>query len=70
MLSYLPWLALGSTTNWTPCLGSTDSLGSTGSTSDGLVTIMHECDACISEMPWIMQECYGMNNEWHNMQDL
>ena len=56
MLNCLPWLALGSTTNWTPGLGSMDSVGSTGSASDGLITIMHECDACISEMPRIMQE--------------
>ena len=42
MLSYLPWLASGSATNWTPGSGSTDSVSSTGSTSDGSVTKMHE----------------------------
>ena len=42
MLSCLPWLASGSATNWTPGSGSTDSVGSTGSTSDGSVTKMHE----------------------------
>ena len=42
MLSYLPWLTSGLTTNGTPGSGSTDSEGSTGSTSAGLVTRMHE----------------------------
>ena len=42
MLSYLPWLTSGSTTNMTPGSGSTDSVGSTGSTSDGSVTKIHE----------------------------
>ena len=49
MLSCLPGLALGSTTNWTPGSGSTDSVGSTGSTFDGSVTIMHEYDARIKK---------------------
>ena len=49
MLSYLLWLASGSTTNWTPGSGSTDSAGSTGSTSDGSVTIMNECGAKIKK---------------------
>ena len=42
MLSCLPWIASDLTTNWTPGSGSTDSAGSTGSFSDGSVTIMHE----------------------------
>ena len=42
MLSCLPWSTSGSTTNVTPGSGSTDSVGSTGSTSDGSVTKMHE----------------------------
>ena len=42
MLSYLPWLTSGSTTNGTLGSGSMDSAGSTGSTSDGSVTIIHE----------------------------
>jgi len=42
MLSYLPWLTSGSTTNGTLGSGSTDSVGSTGSTSDSSVTRMHE----------------------------
>ena len=50
MLSCLPRLASGSTANWTPGSGSTDSAGSMGSFSDDSVTIMHECDACISVM--------------------
>ena len=51
MLSCLLWLTSGSTTNGIQGSGSTDSVGSTGSTSDGSVTIMHECDAKISMMP-------------------
>ena len=50
MLSCLPWLTSVSTTNWTPGSGSTDSVGSTGSTSNDSVTIMYECDARISMM--------------------
>ena len=50
MLSCLPGLTLDSTTNGTPGSGSTDSAGSTGSTSDGSVTIMHECDARIKKL--------------------
>ena len=42
MLSCLPWLTSGLTTNGTPGPGSTDLVGSTGSTSDGSVTKMHE----------------------------
>ena len=42
MLSCLPWLTSGSTTNWTPSSGSMDSAGSTGSFSDGSDTRMHE----------------------------
>ena len=42
MLSYLPWLTSGSTTNGTPGSGSTDLVGSMGSTTDGSVTVMHE----------------------------
>ena len=49
MLSCLPWLTSGSTTNETPGSGSTDSAGSTGSTSDGSITKMHECDAIIKK---------------------
>ena len=56
MLSCLPWLTSGSTTNWTPGSGSMDLVGSTGSASEVLITIMHECDACISEMPWIIMQ--------------
>ena len=49
MLSCLTRLASGSTANETPGSGSTDSVGSTGSTSDGSVTIMHECDVRIKK---------------------
>ena len=49
MLSYLPWLTSGSTTNGILGSGSTDSVGSTGSISDGSVTIMHEYDARIKK---------------------
>ena len=49
MLSCLPWLTSGSTTNGTPGSGSTDSVGSTGSFSDGSVTKMHECDARVKK---------------------
>ena len=42
MLSCLPWLTSGSTTNGTPGSGSTGSVGSTGSTFDDSVTKMHE----------------------------
>ena len=42
MLSCLPWLTSGSTTNGTLGSGSTDLVGSTGSTSAGSVTGMHE----------------------------
>ena len=49
MLSCLPGLTSGSTTNGIPGSGSTDSAGSTGSFSDGSVTKMHECDARIKE---------------------
>ena len=54
MLSYLPWLTSGSTTNGTPGSDSTDSAGSTGSTSDSSVTIMYECDARINK--WTKQQ--------------
>ena len=56
MLSCLPWLASGLTTNWTLGSDSTDLVGSTVSASNGLITVMHECDACINEMPRTMQE--------------
>ena len=49
MLSCLPWLTSGSTTNGIPGSGSTDSARSTGSTSGGSVTKMHECDARIKK---------------------
>ena len=49
MLSCLPRLASGSTAKGTPGSGSTDSVGSTGSFSDGSVTIMHECDVRIKK---------------------
>ena len=49
MLSFLPWIALDSITNWTPGSGPTDSAGSTGSFYNGSVTIMHECDARIKK---------------------
>ena len=49
MLSCLPGLTSGSTVNGTPGSGSMDSAGSTGSFSDGSVTIMHECDARIKK---------------------
>ena len=42
MLNCLPGLTSDSITNGTPGSGSTDSAGSTGSFSDGSVTIMHE----------------------------
>ena len=42
MPSGLSWLTLGSTVNVTPGSCSTSSVGSTGSTSDGSVTKMHE----------------------------
>ena len=61
MLSCLPGLTSGSTMNWTPGSGSTDSAGSTGSFSDGSVTIMHEWDARISMMPWLCKKCYAWN---------
>ena len=49
MLSYLPGLISDSTMNGTPGSDSTDSAGSTGSFSDGSVTIMHECDARVKK---------------------
>jgi len=49
MLSCLPGLTSDSTTNGIPGSGSTDSAGSTGSTSGGSVTKMHECDARIKK---------------------
>ena len=49
MLSCLPGLTSGSTTNETPGSGSTDSADSTGSFSDESVTIMHECDVRIKK---------------------
>ena len=49
MLSCLPGLTSDSTMNGIPGSGSTDSAGSTGSTSGGSVTKMHECDARIKE---------------------
>ena len=64
MLSCLPWLTSDSTANGTPGSGSTGSAGSTGSFSDGSVTIMHECDARISMMPYLCKKCYA-RNEMH-----
>ena len=61
MLSCLPGLTSGSTTNGIPGSGSTDSVGSTGSFSDGSVTIMHEWDVRISMMPWLCKKCYAWN---------
>ena len=49
MLSCLPWLTSGLTMNGTLGSGSMDSAGSTGSISDGSVTIMHECDVRIKK---------------------
>ena len=49
MLSCMPGLTSDSTTNGIPDSASTDSVGSTGSTSDGSITIMHECDARIKK---------------------
>ena len=49
MLSCLPGLTSDSITNGTPGSDSTDSAGSTGSFSDGLVTKIHECDARVKK---------------------
>ena len=61
MLSCLPWLASDSTTNGTPGSGSTDSAGSAGSTSDGSVTIMHECDARIKKLTYTASKNHKLN---------
>ena len=67
MLSCLPWLTSGSTANWTPGSGSTDSVGSTGSTSDGSVTKMHEVMRMNQNDAMDYARGYGMKKEWHNM---
>ena len=62
MLSCLPWLTSGSTANWTPGSGSTDSAGSTGSFSDDSVTIIHECGARIKK--WTYKASINHQLNW------
>ena len=69
MLSCLPWLTSGSTANWTPGSGSMDSVGSTGSTSDGSVTKMHEVMRMHQNDAMDYARGYDMKKEWHKMQD-